>query len=120
MGRLSSNPVAYAIPTNGGPPAVADFSTSQTPEGRIRLYKNRKQNLPEAWILNASGEPSTSPADFYGPPRGKILPFGGKQGYRGYSLGLLVEVMGKILAGDDSTKSGLATGCASSFSILRW
>jgi hydroxycarboxylate dehydrogenase B len=109
-GRLSTNPLAYGVPVPGKAPIISDFSTSQAPEGRIRLYKHRKQNLPEGWILDSAGEPSISPSDFYGPPRGCILPFGGRLGYRGYALGLLVEVMGTILAGYDSTKDRPGNG----------
>lgn len=109
-GRLSTNPLAYGVPVEGRDPIVSDFSTSQTPEGKIRLYKNRSQDLPEGWIVNAAGQPSTSPSDFYGPPRGGILPFGGRQGYRGYALGLLVEIMGTTLAGHDSTEDRPGNG----------
>jgi uncharacterized oxidoreductase len=108
-GRLSTNPISYGIPSEDGP-IVSDFSTSQAPEGKIRLYKNRKQNLPEGWIVDAAGQPSISPSDFYGPPQGGILPFGGRQGYRGYALGLLVEIMGTILSGNDSTEDRPGNG----------
>jgi uncharacterized oxidoreductase len=108
-GRLATNPLAYGIPAEGAP-IISDFSTSQVPEGKIRLYRNRNQRLPEGWILDAAGEPSTSPADFYGPPRGGILPFGGRQGHRGYALGLLVEIMGTILSGNDSTEDRPGNG----------
>jgi uncharacterized oxidoreductase len=101
--------LAFGIPSDEAP-IISDFSTSQAPEGRIRLYKNRKQNLPEGWILDGMGQPSTSPSDFYGPPQGGILPFGGRQGYRGYALGLLVEIMGTILAGNDSTEDRPGNG----------
>lgn len=111
-GRLATNPFAYAIPMPDRPPIVADFSTAQVPEGKIRLYRNRKQQLPEGWILDASGQPSTSPEDFYGPPRGGILPFGGTLGYRGYALGMLVELMGTILAGSDPTEDRPGNGVA--------
>ncbi|HZZ38134.1 MAG TPA: Ldh family oxidoreductase [Acidobacteriaceae bacterium] len=111
-GRLSTNPFAYSIPMPDRPPMVADFSTAQAPEGKIRLYRNRKQNLPEGWILDAHGQPSISPRDFYGPPQGGILPFGGALGYRGYSLGLLVELMGTILAGCSSTEDRPGNGVA--------
>jgi uncharacterized oxidoreductase len=111
-GRLSTNPFAYSIPMPDRPPMVADFSTAQAPEGKIRLYKNRRQKLPKGWIVDAHGQPSTSPLDFYGPPQGGILPFGGALGYRGYSLGLLVELMGSILAGcspiEDRPGNGVA------------
>lgn len=110
-GRLSTNPIAYGIPGDDAP-IVSDFSTSQAPEGKIRLYKNRKQNLPEGWILDALGQPSILPSDFYGPPQGGILPFGGRQGYRGYALGLLVEIMGTVLAGNDSTEDRPGNGVA--------
>ena len=109
-GRLSTNPLAYGVPVDGSNPIISDFSTSQTPEGKIRLYKNRNQDLPEGWILDAAGQPSTSPSDFYGPPPGGILPFGGRLGYRGYALGLLVEIMGTILAGYDSTEDRPGNG----------
>lgn len=111
-GRLSTNPIAFTMPVPGRSPIVSDFSTSQTPEGKIRLYRNRKQSLPEGWILDATGNPSTSPSDFYGPPPGGILPFGGVQGYRGYALGLLVEVMGTTLAGYDSRQDRPGNGVA--------
>jgi uncharacterized oxidoreductase len=102
-GRLSTNPISYGVPVTGALPIIADFSTSQAPEGKIRLYRNRQEDLPSGWIIDADGRPSTSPAAFYGPPQGGILPFGGRQGYRGYALGLLVEIMGSILSGQDST-----------------
>jgi uncharacterized oxidoreductase len=111
-GRLSTNPLAYGIPMPDRPPIVADFSTAQAPEGKIRLYRNRNQQLPEGWILDAGGKPSTSPGDFYGPPQGGILPFGGPLGYRGYALGLFVEMMGTILAGNNSTEDRAGNGVA--------
>ena len=40
------------------------------------------------------------------------IPFGDALGYRGYALGLLVELMGTILAGDDTTQSRIGNGVA--------
>jgi uncharacterized oxidoreductase len=97
-GRLSTNPIAYAIPT-GGWPVLADFSTCVAPEGKIRLHRNMHLPLPPGWILDAEGHPSNNPNDFYGPPRGGILPLGGPHGYKGFALGLLVEIFGSALAG---------------------
>lgn len=102
-GRLATNPLSFAIPSNSGPPILADFSTAVAPEGSIRLYRNMGQPLPDGWILDAQGQPSNSPDDFYGPPRGAILPFGGSRGYRGYALGLLVEILGGLLGGSSIT-----------------
>ena len=111
-GRLSTNPIAFGIPAGSRPPIIADFSTSAAPEGKIRLHRNRARRLPEAWILDGMGRPSTNPMDFYGPPQGVILPFGGKLGYRGYALALLVETLATVLAGDDSTAERPGNGVA--------
>jgi len=101
-GRLATNPIAYAVPT-GGWPIIADLSTCVSPEGKIRWHRNMELSLPPGWILDAAGRPSTDPHDFYGPPRGGILPLGGAQGYKGFALGLLVEILGSALAGLSST-----------------
>jgi uncharacterized oxidoreductase len=101
-GRLATNPIAYGVPT-GSHPIVADFATSVAPEGKVRWYRNSGLPLPPDWIQDASGRPSTDPNAFYGPPRGGLLPFGGPVGYKGFALGLLVEILGSALAGISST-----------------
>ena len=98
-GRLATNPISYAVPCGSGHPIVADFSTAEAAEGKIRLYRNLGEPLPGNWIVNADGQPTRNPADFYGPPMGAILPFGGDKGYRGYALSLLVEILGGLFGG---------------------
>ncbi len=97
--RLATNPISFAFPAGEADPIVADFSTSATPEGKIRVFRDRKKALPEGWIVDAEGKPTTDPASFYGPPMGAIMPFGRESGYRGYALSLLVEVMSGALSG---------------------
>jgi uncharacterized oxidoreductase len=97
-GRLGTNPIAYAIPT-GADPVVADFSTSIAPEGKVRVYRNEGKPVPDGWLIDASGKPTNDPNAFYGPPRGGILPLGGGAGHKGFALGLLVEILGSVLAG---------------------
>jgi len=101
-GRLATNPIAYGVPT-GSDPIVADFSTSVAPEGKIRFYRNQGRAVPEGWILDADGRPTTDPGAFYGPPRGGILPLGGAAGHKGFALSLLVEILGSALAGVSTT-----------------
>ena len=102
-GRLATNPISFAIPTDSDDPILADFSTAAAPEGKIRLYRDRGKSLPEGWIVDVLGMPSTNPSDFFGPPKGSILPFGGETGYRGFALSLLVEFLGGALAGREIT-----------------
>ena len=97
-GRLSTNPVAYAAPTDGDP-ILADFATSVLSEGKVRVALHTGRSVPPNSIVDAGGKMTRNPADFYGPPRGAILPFGGDVGYKGYALSLLVEILGGTLFG---------------------
>lgn len=108
-GRLATNPIAYAVPTNTRP-VLMDISTATIPEGKIRLFKNQGKLLPERSILDYRGIPSTDPNAFYGPPRGTILPFGAEQGYKGFGLSLLVEILGSTLAGEEISDFGYVNG----------
>lgn len=101
-GRLATNPLAYGVPT-GGRPVVLDMSTAMISEGKIRVLMHEESSVPEGCILDAEGHPTTAPRAFYGPPRGTILPFGSKLGYKGFGLGLLVEILSSTLAGEAIT-----------------
>jgi uncharacterized oxidoreductase len=109
-GRLATNPISFSFPQGSEDPIVADFSTAEVPEGVLRVYRNRGQRLPGQWVVDADGHPSDNPNDFYGPPRGAIIPFGGTKGYRGYALSLLVEVMAGLLAGKRPSAAQLGNG----------
>jgi uncharacterized oxidoreductase len=101
-GRLATNPISFAIPANSNGPILADFSTAESSEGAIRLHRNLGKSLPPGWIVDSAGMPTNDPADFYGPPPGAILPFGGSKGYRGFALSVLVEVLGGIMSGSST------------------
>ena len=108
-GRLSTNPIAYAFPTETDP-VVADFSTSVVPEGKARAALQRGEPVVAGALQDADGAPSTEPQVLYERPPGTLLPLGGPMvGYKGTALALLVELMATILAGDrvtDSTRIG--------------
>lgn len=91
--------LAFAAPTNADP-VLLDMSTSMIPEGKIRALMHAGEEVPAGRILDGQGRPTTDPHAFYGPPRGAILPFGSELGYRGFGLGLLVEILGSVMAGE--------------------
>jgi uncharacterized oxidoreductase len=105
-GRLGTNPIAYGIPTTGEP-VVADFATSATAEGKVRFLRNEGLRAPEGVLRDSQGRPTTDPTILYEEPRGTLQPLGGEYGYKGSALGMLVEVMATLLAGeraDDPTR----------------
>jgi hydroxycarboxylate dehydrogenase B len=94
--RLGTNPHAIGIPGAGGPAMVLDFATSVVAEGKMRVKKNRKQQAPPGWFIDAQGRPATDPEIFYGDPVGSLLTAGE---HKGYGLSLAVEILGGILSG---------------------
>jgi len=97
--KLAPNPIAWAAPSGRPWPMVLDMTTSVVPEGKVRLARYQKRQLPEGCILDASGNPSTNPDDFYGPPQGALLPLGGIAGHKGYGLAILTDLLGGALSG---------------------
>jgi LDH2 family malate/lactate/ureidoglycolate dehydrogenase len=103
-GRLATNPIAWAAPRAGEAPLVSDLSTSSTAEGQIRLLRALGRSAPNGALQTATGEPTDDPAALYTSPPGTLQPLGGEVfGHKGTGLGLLVEVLATLLAGDDPT-----------------
>ena len=94
---FGTNPLAAAVPLPGSPPVVIDFSTAAVASGKIRVLRDRGEALPEGWILDAEGRPSTSAADYY--DGGMLLP---AAAHKGYGLCLLVELLAACLTGAGS------------------
>jgi LDH2 family malate/lactate/ureidoglycolate dehydrogenase len=92
---FGTNPLAFGIPARTSPPIVADFSTSVTAEGKVRLYRHAGEPVPSGWLIDADGNPTVEASDLYA--GGAILP---AAGHKGFALGLLVEVLGGVLAGE--------------------
>jgi len=95
--RMSTNPFAAALPSDRPAPVVLDFATSAYAEGKFRVMRDAGAHMPPNVLLDKEGRPSTDPNDLYA--GGAIRPLGGEQGYKGYLLNFLVEVLGGILTG---------------------
>jgi len=95
--RLGTNPLAVGIPRQGEP-LVLDMTTSMVAEGKVRVLRNRGEQAPEGWLLDAEGAPTRQPQAFY--DGGTILPFGG---HKGYGLGVVVDLLAGALSGDGCT-----------------
>ena len=97
-GRISTNPICLGAPTSADP-VVLDFGTSVVAEGKVRVNFQRKEPAPDGWLIDSAGRPTTDPGVLYVEPRGSILPFGGAQTYKGFGLGLLLDLLCGGLSG---------------------
>ncbi|MBN2475212.1 MAG: Ldh family oxidoreductase [Pirellulales bacterium] len=96
--RLSTNPIAVGIP-RGDEPIVMDFCTCMAAEGKVRVKRIAGELCPDGWLLDHEGRPTNDPNDLYDDPPGTILPVGGTQPYKGFALGLMVEILSGALSG---------------------
>ena len=109
--RLSANPIAMAVPQSTGEPIVVDISTCAIAVGKVKVALNAKRPLPENCVIDAEGRPTTNPTDFFGPPGGALLPFGG---HKGFALALLSDILAGALSGAGCSRPD-ATRVANSF-----
>ena len=96
--RLSTNPMAIGVPLAGGPPAILDITTSTVAEGKLMVALNKGEQVPEGWIVDKHGKPTTDPKDFY--DGGALLTIGA---HKGSGLSILTDLLaGAITTGRSS------------------
>ena len=91
---VGTNPFALAVPSGSGSAAfVLDQSASVVAKSEIMTRSREGRAIPEGWALDADGQPTTDPEQAL---KGSMAPSGG---YKGFGIGLLVEVMAAALGG---------------------
>jgi LDH2 family malate/lactate/ureidoglycolate dehydrogenase len=93
--RLGTNPICIAIPSNLPGPLFIDMATSAAAAGKLGVAVARGSALPEGWLLDKDGNPTTDPNDLA--KGGAILPLGGPEGHKGYGLSVMIEILSGIL-----------------------
>ena len=93
---IGTNPYSFAIPTGDHDMVLVDFATSVVAEGKLQVAMAKGASVPTGYIIDKDGQPSTDPHDFY--KGGMLLP---AAGHKGYSLALVADILGGLLAGDD-------------------
>ena len=97
--RISTNPMGIAVPT-GGEPLVLDLSTSIVANGKVKARLLAGESCPPGWLQDVDGNPTTDPATRFTEPCSTLLPLGGEShGYKGFGLGLLLDVLVGGLSG---------------------
>ncbi|RXM96824.1 Interferon-induced transmembrane protein 5 [Acipenser ruthenus] len=102
---LGTNPISVAAPANDGDSFVLDMATSAVALGKVELHHRSGDTIPEGWGCDSHGKLSTDPGKVLS--GGGLLPIGGCEatgGYKGYGLGMMVEVFCGILAGSQYSK----------------
>jgi uncharacterized oxidoreductase len=88
-GRLATNPLSICLPAHEENPILLDMATSIVAGGHIAVMATRGQKVPEGWLLDKNGNPTTDPND-YNLRGGFLVPFGT---YKGYGLNLIIQAL---------------------------
>jgi uncharacterized oxidoreductase len=96
--RLSTNPISIGVPVEGADPVVLDVTTSTVAEGKLMVAMNKGEQVPEGWIIDRDGAPTTDPKDFY--DGGALLTVGA---HKGSGLSMVTDLLaGAISTGKSS------------------
>lgn len=114
---LHTNPWSMGFPAGQENPVVFDFATTASSQVKIKNAHRRGESLPEGWIVDREGRPSTDTNDFF--DGGAQLPFGG---HKGYALMVASEFLGRILTGShylaDPPHGGVVFGYTGVFLLV--
>ena len=97
---LGTNPIAVAVPASSERPFVLDMATSIVPIGRVAVYQKEGKSIPAGWGIDQEGNVTDAPAEVIN--GGALMALGGTalmRGYKGYGLGLMVDIFCGVLAG---------------------
>ncbi len=95
--RLGTNPICLAVPSDLDGPLFIDMATSAVAGGKISVAVARDLPIPEGWIVDKDGNPTTNPHDLEN--GGAQLPLGASEGHKGYGLSVMIEILSGILTG---------------------
>ncbi len=98
--RLGTNAISFAVPAGKEPPYVLDMATSTVAVGKLELARRRGEPIPLGWAVDKHGAGTTDPNDYW--DGGALLPLGSTpelSSYKGYGLGMLVDILSGVLSG---------------------
>jgi uncharacterized oxidoreductase len=95
--RLGVNPWSMAIPSD--PHGWLGFDMTSGTVSMMKVFRaaERGESIPEGWIIDRDGRPTTDPTDFG--KGGSALPLGGVQGHKGYVITFMIEALADVLSG---------------------
>ena len=100
--RFGTNPVTVALP---GPspdrPIIADMATSRIAMGKVRVARNKGDQIAADTLLDAEGKPTTDPNVMYRRPRGSLFTFGE---HKGYALAFICEMLAGAVTGSGTMR----------------
>jgi uncharacterized oxidoreductase len=100
--RFGTNPACISMP---GPapdrPIILDMATSRIAMGKVRVARNKGEEIADGILLDAEGRPTGDPNVMYRRLRGALITFGE---HKGYGLAFICEMLGGALTGSGTMR----------------
>ena len=97
---IGTNPMAFSVPDGQGGVAMQfDQSTTVVALGKITMAKAAGEKIPLGWAVDSDGNPTTDPDAAL---KGSLVSIGG---YKGWGLGLMVELLAAGMTGGIISKN---------------
>ena len=90
---IGTNPWSISAPAGSRTPLMMDMAVTGVARGKIYLARQRHEQIPLGWALDADGAPTTDPQKAID---GIILPMAG---HKGYAIGTVVDMLAGVLSG---------------------
>jgi LDH2 family malate/lactate/ureidoglycolate dehydrogenase len=90
---VGTNPWSWACPAGSHAPMALDIANTGVARGKVYLAKQKGQQIPLGWAINAAGAPTTDPAEAI---EGIILPMAQ---HKGYAIALMMDMLSGVLTG---------------------
>jgi ureidoglycolate dehydrogenase (NAD+) len=92
VAAVSSNPLAIAVPAKGRRPFLIDMSTATVANGKIMAARDKGEQVPPGWGIDADGRDTTDPRAI-----ATLLPMGGA---KGAGLSFMIECLCSLALGN--------------------
>jgi LDH2 family malate/lactate/ureidoglycolate dehydrogenase len=92
--------MCYAFPAGKYPPVIVDMATSAAANGKLEIAQRMNKAVPDGWIQDANGKPSTDPHELK--KGGSLLPLGSDRdhgSHKGFGLSATVDILSAVLSG---------------------
>lgn len=90
---IGLNPIGIGIPSNTEAAVVLDIALGATAHGKIRVYHQKGEPIPDHWAFDRQGRPTTDPAAALD---GLIQPIGA---FKGLGLAVCMGILSSLLSG---------------------
>ena len=97
---FGTNPIAMGAPVEGDHAFLLDIATTTVAGGKLEIAMRQGKRIPPGWAVDADGADSDDPEILR--KGGGLLPLGSRMetsSYKGYGLGLMVDILSGVLPG---------------------